>query len=86
MDANQIFDFISKGGVAALMILILVGGSKEWWVYGVTYREMKQDRDDWRDMALAGTQLAESAVNHVGEFTHTASKPKRTTRVRKIQS
>jgi len=46
-----------------VMLLIIVGGARRWYVYNWTYRELAADRDYWRRMALAGGSLAEKAVD-----------------------
>jgi len=69
-DVLSIFDLISKGGVIALLISIVYGGYKKWWVFGWIYKESESrtakaegERDDWRDIALHGTHIAEQTVD-----------------------
>jgi len=46
-----------------LLLLVLIGGAKEKpaWVFGWVYlgmkRDLEQDRDQWRNLALKGTEL-----------------------------
>jgi hypothetical protein len=65
MDFNEVYKTIVDGGPLGILLLILWGGSKQIWVWGYQYREMKEDRDRWRDLALAGTDVAEKAVEVV---------------------
>jgi hypothetical protein len=72
-DALSIADllkYISQAGVLGLLVIILFGGYKRWWVFGWIYRESEdrtskaeKERDDWRDIALHGTSLAEQTVD-----------------------
>ena len=51
-------------GLAALLI---AGGYFEWYVWGPAHRRRLAEKDQearfWRDMALRGTSLAETAVD-----------------------
>jgi hypothetical protein len=66
----EILKYVSQGGVLGLLIVILFGGYKRWWVFGWIYKESEErvakaekERDDWRDIALHGTTLAEQTVD-----------------------
>ena len=49
-----------------LLLLVLVGGYKGWWVYGPTHREridaLTRDRDEWRAIALDVSGMAKSVM------------------------
>jgi hypothetical protein len=60
LDAIQ--RIISNGGVVGLFILFFVAVQKEWFVPGAQYKDLKQDRDDWKEIALTGTNAAERAI------------------------
>lgn len=53
-------------GPLGLLVFLLVGvvwgGIKQWWVFGWQYREAVRDRDDWRHLALQGTSAADKAA------------------------
>lgn len=62
--------YVSQIGVLGLLIIVLYGGYKRLWVWGWLYREqearinkLERERDDWRDIALHGTTLAEATVD-----------------------
>lgn len=70
MTVAELFKYVNDGGVIGLMIVILAGGFRRWWVWGWAYKDMEiakakmeQERDDWRQLALHGTSLAEQTVN-----------------------
>lgn len=62
MEIKDLLDVLETGGLLGLLTLIIIGGAKEWWVYGRHYRDCLADRDEWKQMALAGTELADKAV------------------------
>lgn len=70
LDATDVLKYASQVGVGTLLILILFGGYKKWWVFGWIYKEsenrankLEKERDDWRDLALRGTGLVEQTVD-----------------------
>lgn len=80
LDAVTIQDIVSlasDAGIIGLLIYVLLGGARKWWVWGWTYEEAIRDRDEWKDLALSGTDLAERAVSLA------AVAPKRRTTTRK---
>lgn len=46
-----------------LVLVILYGGWKKWWVFGWQYREKDAEKNEWKDAALRGTRVAERAVS-----------------------
>jgi hypothetical protein len=69
-------DYVNKGGVIALLVLIVLGSVRKWWVPGWTYAEMAADRDQWRELAMQGTSLAERQTGLL-ETTVTTARKKR---------
>lgn len=61
-ELSPLIELISKGGLAIVSILIFYGGYKRMWVWGYQLADMERDRDQWRDLALKGTNLATRAV------------------------
>lgn len=47
----------------ALALLVLVGGYRQWWVWGHQLREVKGERDYWRSTALRLAKIAETTVD-----------------------
>jgi hypothetical protein len=67
---TDILKYISSVGVVGILVVAMYGGYKKWWVFGWNYRESEErtqkaekERDDWRDLALHGTNLAEQTVD-----------------------
>lgn len=63
-------DYISKASVAVLLILIIYGGYRRWWVFGWTYKElqerfrrMENEKNAWRRTALTGSKIATDAFD-----------------------
>lgn len=66
-------EWIERGGVLALLLIIIIGGSKRLWVWGwqqreteetweQRYREMETDRNFWRDVALRSVDITEAVA------------------------
>lgn len=55
-------DYISRAGVIVLLIIIIYGGYKKWWVFGWQYKECVDEKNEWKEAALKSTHTAESAV------------------------
>jgi len=62
------------GGALVLLIMVLVSGAKGAWVFGRELKhlddryerallDLRSDRDEWKEIALHGTQLASKAVD-----------------------
>lgn len=45
-----------------LLLAIIVAGWRRWWVFGWQYDALAKDRDQWKNLALEGTDLAERAA------------------------
>lgn len=66
----ELLDVLTQGGVVGLLILILVGGHRRWWVWGWQHKDTVRDRDEWKALALRGTGLAEAATDAAKKATH----------------
>lgn len=69
-DLQDALKYISQIGVLGVLTVVLYGGYKRWWVFGWIYQQseirvekLEKERDDWRDLALHGTTLAEQTVD-----------------------
>ena len=54
---------LKEGGALAALVIFIVGCIRKWWVFGWQYEDLKKDRDEWKEVALSGTSLAEAAVD-----------------------
>jgi hypothetical protein len=48
---STLLQFVQSGGVLGLLMAIVIGGSRGWWVYGRTYEDMRRERDEWKAVA-----------------------------------
>jgi len=62
-DAVDLFSYLDRAGTIGFLITVLLGGVRQWWVFGHQYREMRADRDQWRMIAMQGHSLSKQAVN-----------------------
>jgi hypothetical protein len=55
--------------LTAILILVLVGGYRGWWIYGTHHEKLvtklEKDRDEWRTLALEVSGLAHSVVRRL---------------------
>ena len=63
MDITALYELINKGGVVALLLIIVVAGIKRYWVPGWLYRQILKERDEWKQLALRGSSLATRIIN-----------------------
>jgi hypothetical protein len=68
IDLKSIIDVVNSGGVAALLIAVIIGGARRWWVFGWQYDAVSTERDHWREMAMHGNELASKATDAVGSL------------------
>jgi hypothetical protein len=70
MEITEILRLTSQAGAFGIIVLffVLAAKGKVRWEREVTdkeaqLQELKKERDDWRQLALHGTSLAEQTVN-----------------------
>ena len=66
--------FVQQGLLGVLLVVLAIGGFREWYVFGPVYRAMVTDRDFWRSTALEGltaavkgATVAERATERLGK-------------------
>lgn len=68
-DVVTLIDIVSQGGLVALLTIALFGAVREWWVPGPIHRRLLSEsharEQEWKRMALEGTNLADRAVELV---------------------
>lgn len=62
---TTVLSWIERGGLIGLLAFILIGGalSRPLWVFGWHFQEVTRQRDQWQELALRGTGLAERGVD-----------------------
>ena len=60
MDPVTTYQFIQTGGVIAILILVIVGFVKKWWVMGWQYKAVEESNARWMELALKSANLVES--------------------------
>jgi hypothetical protein len=58
----ELWDAVQRGGLPFVLFLILALGYRQVWVWGYLYRATCRERDEWKELALAGTSLAKRAT------------------------
>jgi len=69
-DSLTLLDYVSKASVVVILILIIYGGYRRWWVFGWHYKElqdrfrkMENEKNAWRRTALHGAKIATDAFD-----------------------
>jgi hypothetical protein len=55
-------DLVHNGGLSLVVAALIVGGLRQWYVWGWVYRQMLQERDEWRDMVIQTASNLETAA------------------------
>jgi uncharacterized membrane protein len=63
---TDVLGWVRDGGVIGILVFFIVGFWRQWWVMGWQWEACQRDRDEWRQMALRGTDLAERLSTTVG--------------------
>lgn len=67
LTVGQIFDVAKNVTLVTGLILVLAGGYFKWWVFGWAYDEVRQERDEWRRIALQGSVTLNTTVEDVAK-------------------
>jgi len=63
---EQVARLVASLPLTALLVLVLVGGYKGWWIYGNSHDKLvarlEKDRDEWKALALEVSGLAHTVV------------------------
>lgn len=65
MSLTDLVAVVRDGGVLGLLIVIIFGGMRQWYVWGWQYRELLKDKNEWKELAMLGSGLADKAVSVV---------------------
>lgn len=72
MNFSEILPLVRDGGSTALLAAAVVGGFKGWYVWRwqfdaavATLAQMRQERDEWKNIALRGLTVAERVTSPI---------------------
>lgn len=60
---GEILSYANDLTIVAVLVVIIYGGHKRWWVFGWQYTESERRSNEWRELALNGTRAARQAVD-----------------------
>lgn len=63
MEIQAIFEIVQTGGTVGLLLLILIGGLRRWWVPGWAYDEKVNECNQWKTVAMRSMQISEEIVH-----------------------
>jgi hypothetical protein len=61
------------GGALVMALVVLFGGWKCWWVFGWHYKQVVNEKNEWKEAALRGTYAAQRAVEIAADRKETES-------------
>lgn len=67
MTITELWGLIQAGGIAFLLFIALFGVFRGYWFPGYMYRDLEQDRDEWKAIALQNMRVAATAVDELKE-------------------
>lgn len=73
MDFQEGIQVIRDAGVTGLLLFALIGGFRKWWVFGWQYKDVLEEKEEWKTLALGGTHLAERSISAVKEVAEARS-------------
>lgn len=60
---TSVLDLITKGGLVGFLLLVLVGGQRQWWVFGWQYQDRTKEMNEWKQIALTNTKLLDKSID-----------------------
>jgi len=63
MDPLSLYGLIQTGGVVGVLLIIIVGFVKRWWVLGWQYKAIEESNAKWMELALRSTNLSQSIAD-----------------------
>ena len=61
-EAWNILDLVMKGGVIGLLVVMLLGGMRQWWVFGWQYRQVVSERDEFKKALMDSLEVTRKVV------------------------
>ena len=63
MDVTSTYNIIQTGGVIAVLLILIIGFQKKWWVMGWQYKAVEDSNARWMELALRSTNLTQSIAD-----------------------
>jgi len=60
---NQWVQLLNAAGVLAVLLIVLYGGLRQWWVYGWLYRQTREDLRECKELLYTSQGLADRALS-----------------------
>lgn len=69
LNPTTVFDWIQSGGIIGVLVFVILGGARRWWVFGWQYRDLQERCEKietsnamWMQLALRGVNVTEKLV------------------------
>jgi hypothetical protein len=74
----ELLEWINAGGVVGLLVAVVAGALRGWWVPGKTHERVIHERDRLLELAIASTVTTEAATEVMRSQKQTAEEIART--------
>jgi len=72
---HGVYEYVRDGGIIGCLVFFIVGGFRQWWVFGYvltrerTMLEQQRDqlyreRDEWKRIALQTSAIMDKTIDH----------------------
>jgi hypothetical protein len=65
MDFTELASYVNDLGLVGLLLIIIVTGIRQIWVFGWVYVSVVKERDEWKRIALESYHLLEKTTDIV---------------------
>lgn len=62
LSLKDVLQLIPSAGITGVLVLIIYGGYKRWWVWGWQLEECRKEAEAWRELALRNSNLADRSL------------------------
>lgn len=63
MQIDALYTLLRDGGALGLVVLLIIGGMRGWYVWGWHLRETQAECQEWKQIALRGTEIADRSLD-----------------------
>lgn len=68
----DIINFLQQGGMLGLLVAVILLGSKRMWVFGWQYRQLWDEKEEWRKQAQGNLRLSDKSADVSAEVVSSA--------------
>jgi hypothetical protein len=62
MTIELFLDTVARLGALGFALIVIFAGARGVWVWGWLYRQERDEKEEWKRLALQGTDMADAAT------------------------